>query len=359
MPPILPYAILPPVYVEYDASAPDVAERVIELVGAAAPWARIDHIGSTAIPGCAGKGIIDLVALYPGGRLEAMRDTIAALGFQPQRTGHAFPADRPMRVGAIEHRGHVYRLHMHVVAADSDEAQSLYRFRDVLRSDPALRDAYQAKKRAILQSGVESSNDYTHAKGEFIGAVLSRSLHRRAGPVRIGVPRERKDGECRVALTPDGARSLVAAGHQIMVECGAGERVGFSDAAYVAAGARIAADAASAFDCPLVVKVKELQHDEIALLKPATTVMGFAQLARDRDLLDAVLAARIGLIGYETVGDGRGGLPLLAPMSRIAGRLAPLIAASLLMNVAVARAYCGVTRSLRPGRHRRRRQRRL
>src|SRR4029078_9846415 len=75
-----------------------------------------------------------------------------------------------------------------------------------------------------------------------------------------------------------------------------------------------------------------LQRDEIALLKPATTVMGFAQLARDRDLLDAVLGARIGLIGYESVGDGEGGLPLLAPMSRIAGRLAPLIAASLLMN---------------------------
>jgi GrpB-like predicted nucleotidyltransferase (UPF0157 family) len=66
---------------------------------------------------------------------------------------------------------------MHVVAAESDEAHSLYRFRDVLRSDPALRDAYQAKKRAILESGVESSNDYTDAKGEFINAVLSRSLH--------------------------------------------------------------------------------------------------------------------------------------------------------------------------------------
>jgi len=150
--------------------------------------------------------------------------------------------------------------------------------------------------------------------------------------MRIGVPRERKDGECRAAVTPDGARSLVAAGHELVVERGAGERVGFSDAAYVAAGASLEADPAAAFACPLIVKVKELQRDEIALLKPATTVMGFAQLARDRDLLDAVLGARIGLIGYESVGDGEGGLPLLAPMSRIAGRLAPLIAASLLMN---------------------------
>jgi alanine dehydrogenase len=150
--------------------------------------------------------------------------------------------------------------------------------------------------------------------------------------MRIGVPRERKDGECRVALTPDGARSLVAAGHELVVERGAGARVGFGDAAFVAAGASVDADPAAAFACPLIVKVKELQRDEIALLKPATTVMGFAQLARDRALLDAVLAARIGLIGYESVGDGQGGLPLLAPMSRIAGRLAPLVAASLLMN---------------------------
>src|SRR5512141_2223814 len=150
--------------------------------------------------------------------------------------------------------------------------------------------------------------------------------------MRIGVPRERKDSERRVAMTPEGARTLVAAGHEVIVERGAGERVGFRDADYAAAGAGGVADAAAIFGCPLVVKVKELQRDELALLMPATTVFGFAQLARDRALLDAVLAARIGMIGYETVSDGRGRLPLLAPMSRIAGRLAPLIAASLLMS---------------------------
>lgn len=150
--------------------------------------------------------------------------------------------------------------------------------------------------------------------------------------MRIGVPRERKDGERRVAVTPDGARMLVGAGHEIAVERGAGERVGFSDAAYVAAGAQILTDAAAIFGCTLVVKVKELQQDEIELLTPATTVFGFAQLARDPALLQAVLAARVNVVAYETVSDGGGGLPLLAPMSRIAGRLAPLIAASLLMN---------------------------
>lgn len=175
MPPILPYAILPPVYVEYDPRAPDIARRVIELVGPAAPWATIDHIGSTAIPGCAGKGIIDLVALYPEGRLSATRDAIDGLGFQRQQSGHVFPEDRPMRVGAIEHRGQVYRLHLHVVAAGCDEARALYRFRDVLRVDRELRDAYQAKKRAILKSGVDSPDGYTRAKDAFISAVLLSS----------------------------------------------------------------------------------------------------------------------------------------------------------------------------------------
>ena len=116
------YAILPPAYIEYDPLAPDVAARVGALIEAAAPWARVEHIGSTAIPGCAGKGIVDLVALYPRGKLEATRAAIDDLEFQPQRTGHEFPDERPMRVGAIDFAESVYRLHVHIVAADSDEA---------------------------------------------------------------------------------------------------------------------------------------------------------------------------------------------------------------------------------------------
>jgi alanine dehydrogenase len=86
------------------------------------------------------------------------------------------------------------------------------------------------------------------------------------------------------------------------------------------------------FACALIVKVKELQPEEFSLLRPGTTLFAFAQLGRDRRLLDAVLAAGINYVAYESVSDGRGGLPLLAPMSRIAGRLAPVIAASLLLN---------------------------
>jgi GrpB-like predicted nucleotidyltransferase (UPF0157 family) len=169
---ILPYAVMPAMYVEYDPAAPAVAVRVKAIIEAAAPWLLVEHIGSTAVPGCAGKGIVDLAAFYPPDTLAATRDTIDGLGFQPQKTGHAFPENRPMRVGAIEHDGVMYRLHVHVVGADSDEAVSLRRFRDVLCADSALRDAYQTKKRVILQSGASDPADYTFAKGEFINAVI-------------------------------------------------------------------------------------------------------------------------------------------------------------------------------------------
>ena len=170
--PILPYSVAHAVYVEYDPAVVDVARRVGELIEKAAPWAVVEHIGSTAIPGCAGKGIVDLMALYPLGKLGATRSTIDRLGFQRQLVGHMFPEERPMRVGRIEHDGTAYDLHVHVVEAGSPESKSLRRFRDALRGDATLRDEYQRKKRAILESGVSQPSDYTHAKGEFINAVL-------------------------------------------------------------------------------------------------------------------------------------------------------------------------------------------
>ncbi len=170
--PILTYQVLPPAYVEYDPKVVDVAQRVVELIDAAAPWVRAEHIGSTAVPNCSGKGIVDLAAFYEDGTLAATRDALDALGFQHQVSGHKFPEERPMRVGAIELAGEVFRLHVHVVARDDAEATDLRRFRDVLRKDDALSAAYQAKKRAILQSGLSEPVGYTREKGEFITAVL-------------------------------------------------------------------------------------------------------------------------------------------------------------------------------------------
>jgi len=152
--------------------------------------------------------------------------------------------------------------------------------------------------------------------------------------MRIGIPRETKDGERRVGIVPDGARALVQAGHDVVVERSAGAASGFGDAEYAAAGARIAVDADDVWQCPLIVKVKEVQRAEYPRLRAGATVFGFAQLNRDPALLETVLATRVRVIAYETVRDADGRLPLLAPMSRIAGRLAPLVGAQALQTVA-------------------------
>jgi alanine dehydrogenase len=146
--------------------------------------------------------------------------------------------------------------------------------------------------------------------------------------VRIGVPREIKDGERRVGVTPAGASALTSLGHEVYVEHGAGEGVGFNDAAYADAGAALC-DTEAVWQSPLVVKVKELQPPEYARLARGQTVFGFAQLNRDPALVEAVLAAGVRILAYELVEDAHGARPLLVPMSRIAGRLAPLIAAQL------------------------------
>ncbi|HEV3239869.1 MAG TPA: GrpB family protein [Casimicrobiaceae bacterium] len=172
---ILPYAESDTAYVEYDPGAIDAAAHTAAFIEAAVPWTTVEHIGSTAVPGCAGKGIVDLMVLYPPGKLEATRAAVDSLGFQRQKAGHIFPEDRPMRVGAIEYAGKRYRLHVHLIGMNSPEKETLRRFRDALRANSVLRDAYQAKKRAILQSGVHEPKDYTYAKGEFITSVIGPS----------------------------------------------------------------------------------------------------------------------------------------------------------------------------------------
>ena len=137
--------------------------------------------------------------------------------------------------------------------------------------------------------------------------------------MRIGIPREVKDGEFRVALTPRG----VAALRDVVVEPGAGRGVGFSDADYVAAGATLG----DAWQCELVVKVKELQPAEYAKPRRGQTVRGFQHFAPDPELLDAALASGATFIAYETVGQRDARLPILAPMSAIAGRLAVQVGA--------------------------------
>ena len=137
----------------------------------------------------------------------------------------------------------------------------------------------------------------------------------------IGVPKEIKDHETRVGLSPEGVRALCADGHEVQIENGAGARVGFPDSAYLDAGAHVVSDAEAVFACDMLVKVKELQPAEFQWLRQGQILFGFHHLAPDRALLERMLAAKVACVAYETVSDAQGRLPLLAPMSQIAGRL--------------------------------------
>jgi alanine dehydrogenase len=145
--------------------------------------------------------------------------------------------------------------------------------------------------------------------------------------VLVGVPREIKDHEYRVGLTPAGVHALCERGHLVCVETGAGARIGFPDGDYMSAGARMVASAKEVFAADMVVKVKELQPAEFGLPRRGQILFAFLHLAPDPELLDALLACGISGIAYETVTDAQGRLPLLAPMSRIAGRLSVQVGA--------------------------------
>ncbi|MCW0370750.1 MULTISPECIES: alanine dehydrogenase [Xanthomonas] len=139
----------------------------------------------------------------------------------------------------------------------------------------------------------------------------------------VGVPKEIKNHEYRIGLTPSGVRELVLHGHQVLVQRGGGQAIGLTDAEYERAGARIAEDAASVFaQAEMIVKVKEPQPEECAMLRPGQVLFTYLHLAPDPQQAAALLRSGCTAIAYETVTDGHGGLPLLAPMSEVAGRMA-------------------------------------
>ena len=147
----------------------------------------------------------------------------------------------------------------------------------------------------------------------------------------IGVPREVKTHEYRVGLLPGSVREAVHHGHEVLVESGVGAGIGFNDEAYRRAGARIAADAAEIFAAAdMIVKVKEPQPPEIARLKPGQVLFTYLHLAADRRQSEGLIRSGAICIAYETVTDARGGLPLLAPMSEVAGRMSIQVGAHCL-----------------------------
>jgi GrpB-like predicted nucleotidyltransferase (UPF0157 family) len=169
---ILAYFPTPAEFLAYDPEWTVVAGLLRGAIQSFEPRVQVEQIGSTSVPGCGGKGIIDLAVLYPEGLLARARSVLDELGFQRQSGPEPFPEDRPMRVGCIEHGGRPFRIHAHVIALDSEEHGELVWFRGTLRSDPSLRRRYEERKRAILAGGIRDSLEYCKAKGGFITDAL-------------------------------------------------------------------------------------------------------------------------------------------------------------------------------------------
>ena len=149
--------------------------------------------------------------------------------------------------------------------------------------------------------------------------------------MRVGVPTEVKPDEYRVALTPAGVRELAVHGHEVVIQAGAGEGSAIADSDYAAQGARVVPDAGAVLDqAELILKVKEPRPEEVAQLQPEHTLFTFLHLAPAPDLTRGLCASGATCVAYETVEDARGSLPLLAPMSEVAGKIATQAGAFML-----------------------------
>ena len=171
--PIGRYVRVPVEVHEADPHAPEAASRLIALIAARWPGAAAEHVGSSAVPGLAGKNTIDLLLAAEPAHIPAITQILLELGFQPQ-TPAAFPATRPKLWGAFRHRATAYRVHIHVVPASSPEVAAMRGFRDALRADPLLRRQYAALKQTIVAGGPIDPVAFTKAKHAWIVATLGQ-----------------------------------------------------------------------------------------------------------------------------------------------------------------------------------------
>jgi GrpB-like predicted nucleotidyltransferase (UPF0157 family) len=172
-PPIGPYRRAPVEVHQADPAAPEVARRLVELIATRWPGTPAEHVGSSAVAGLAGKGIIDLLLPAEPADLPAVTQALLELGFHPQLPA-VFPVSRPMLWGAFRHGPTDYRVHVHVVPASSPEVAAMLGFRDALRADPILRRRYAALKRAIVAGGPVDPVAFSKAKHDWIAATLDQ-----------------------------------------------------------------------------------------------------------------------------------------------------------------------------------------
>ena len=247
----------------------------------------------------------------PGERLRrglAKHDDVIARSEAPR----ALPSRPPARASDCKVLNRERRVHLELIGTALPQPRGQ---RAALGAADRLNDALIIAVSLVECSAeveVERLEDRGHRRGR--GAGIARMI--------VGVPKEIKSDEYRVAMLPVGAEELSQAGHTVLIEAGAGQGSGIADAQYQAAGATIVTEAAQIWaEAELVVKVKEPQPSEWPLLRPAQVLFTYFHFAADLALTRAVIDSGITAIAYETLRDQRGGLPLLTPMSEVAGRM--------------------------------------
>jgi 5-(carboxyamino)imidazole ribonucleotide synthase len=190
-----------------DPRALEVGSTVADLVRSAIPGARIEHVGSTAVPGLPGKGVIDLMLVSPADSVSRTADRLVRLGFQRQGGLDPWPPSRPMLVGSVEWRGRPYQVHLHVIPETSPEVRAHLDFRDALRADPRLRRDYAADKRRLAAEEDADWWTYSAGKGPWIESVLDRI---RPGGRGTSAPASSRPGGGTAAAASDGRTAAAA-----------------------------------------------------------------------------------------------------------------------------------------------------
>jgi GrpB-like predicted nucleotidyltransferase (UPF0157 family) len=161
-------------YHDWDPRYPDVVRRLVSDLGPLPDGLAIEHVGSTAVPGCGGKGIIDLLALYSDGRPEETKTWLLSHGLSRQgpEFTRAWPESRPMYLGRYVFKGHAFVIYVHVVRHSSDEVRRFRQFRNLLGGRPDLVAEYSRVKREILSAGVRDTDEYAVRKRPFMREAL-------------------------------------------------------------------------------------------------------------------------------------------------------------------------------------------
>jgi GrpB-like predicted nucleotidyltransferase (UPF0157 family) len=161
-------------YREWDPRYAEVVTALLSDLGPPPAGTAIEHVGSTAIPGCGGKGIIDLLALFPHDGLKETKTWLLSQGLSPQgpEFSRTWPESRPMYLAQYLFRGHPFLIYVHVVRRDSDEVRRFRQFRDLLRGRPELIAEYSSLKKQILAMGVRDTDEYAVQKRPFMRKAL-------------------------------------------------------------------------------------------------------------------------------------------------------------------------------------------